>query len=311
MTANDIYIKALAIFDEISKTTGLPDLTKTQDYYVRSIDIIDTLQRELMEVSGYTSKYEISCKPIENMFGFASGFDIVEFDGSEQIIEVSKGNALCYYFECDGDGTIYIEDYDGTWNTLATINATTTSKTYEAYSGVLVPTPNATKTRIRLTGTYYYRMTNYALFDIPFSALNVPIYQPWVRVELPSDAKEIIQVINEYPIRQYSKDSFYKTERNGNIIELYLDYYYEGKVRVIYKPYPTRITDFADVLQIDDITSQAIAYGLCRWFAISEENLSVATACEKKFNELKTLARTPMPANEEKIVDIYFNGWGW
>lgn len=308
MTANDIYIKALAIFDEISKTTGLPDTTKTRDYYVRAIDIIDTLQRELMEVSGYTMKYELSRKPITNMFGYTSGFDVIEFEGTEVTKEIDKGNALCYYFECDGDGTVYIEDYNGAWNTLATVNVTTTDLGYKAYTGVLVPTAGATKTRFRFTGTYYYRVTNYATFDIPFSATKIPTYQPWTKVILPVTAKEIKEVVTEYPIRQYSKDSFYKVERNGNIVELYVDYYFEGKIRVIYKPYPTRITAYTDVLQVDDITNQAIVYGLARWFAISEENLSVATACERKFNELKSQAITPTPASEETIINVY-GGW--
>jgi hypothetical protein len=311
MTANDVYERSLALYDEISKT-GLPDPNKTKDYFVRAPKLIDMFQKELYKVSNYMKRHEVSLSPILNMFGQTTQFDIKTFEGTDLIVECLKGGAKCFYFECDGDGTAYIEDYTSGWNILSTITLEQLESGFKAYKGVLTPTTGATKTRIRFSGNYFYRTINRALFDIPFTLAKIPTYTPWVPLALPSNAKEIVDVITEYPERQYAKDGLYKKEQQGNVIQLYVNYYFNGRMRVVYRPVPIDITSLTQALEIDDITSQAIAYGLARWFALSEQNTDVANACEKKFQELKALAVARTPATEEKITDIYMgSSWGW
>ena len=85
-TVQQIYFKALSLYDEISKT-GTIDTTKTADYLVRTPSIVDMLQKELVKVSGLTKKYETIFSPIPNMLGLTLEFDIKEFKGEEFIVE--------------------------------------------------------------------------------------------------------------------------------------------------------------------------------------------------------------------------------
>ena len=57
-TANDIFVKAIALIDEINPTTGQVDTDTTEDYLARSPYLIDILQKELAKQSRYTKVYE-------------------------------------------------------------------------------------------------------------------------------------------------------------------------------------------------------------------------------------------------------------
>lgn len=307
MIVNDLFNRSLALYDEISKT-GLPDASKTADYKARCPYLVDMLQKELLNASELSKIYEIAQSPIPNMLGYISGFDIQEYKGKELIFEANNneyGGVKAYYFEVDGPGTAYIEDYNGQWNILATINFNPATSGFTAYKGIVTPTNGATKSRIRFTGTYFYRTVNRALFNYPFAQDKVPDFKPWVKIDLPSDVKTITQVITEFPDRQYAKDSTYKIENNGNTSQLYINYYYVGKVRVQYKPVPATITSINDTIEIDDITAQAIAYGLCKWWAASEQNNYVESLCTQKFQELKAESRIKQPVTAEQIIDLY------
>jgi len=309
-TVQSIYKKALALIDELLPS-GAIDSGKTEDYAGKAPSIVDMLQKELMKNGDLYKIYEIACSPIPNMLGLTTGFDIQEFKGQEltfECINDKYGGVKAYHFEVDGPCTVYIEDYTNTWNVLATINATPTVNGFTPYKGTVTPTSGATKSRIRATGTYYFRILNRGLFNYPVQV--APDYMPWVKVDLPTDVKTIDQVITEFPERQYSKDSNYKIEWEGNRQSLYLNYYYIGKVRVQYKPIPTEITSLNDNLEIDEITSQIIAYGLAMHFMAAEQNEFLTKLFRDKFNILKSETFVKQPVTIEQITDVY-SSMGW
>lgn len=299
ITAQTIYDMAMDFMDKRNQT-GVIDTTKTARYRVRTPSILTSWQSELAKTGDLYSKKEIPCKPIPSLFGLISGFDTLEHLSVDLTKEVTKP-CKAYSFEVDGEATIYIEDYTTQWNVLATINVPSDVISYTNYNGIVTPTNGATKSRIRFSGSYYYKATNYALFDYPLKASQVPKYAPWVKYQMPADFKSVDQIIDEYPDRQYAKDSTYKWEGRK---DLYLNYYYEGKVRIVYKPIPIPITDLSQTLEVDDITAMSGAYFLASHLLLTEDP-ATASFFNGRFMELKIESNIKQPASIQDIVDVY------
>lgn len=304
-TVETIFVKALALIDELLPS-GVYDPAKVADYKGRTVALVDMCQKELFKAGDYFKIHELAWYPAGNMLGYESGFDITEFVGHDLTYETPKAGAKAYYFEADSNGgTAYIEDYTGTWNTLATINLVNTTSGFVPYKGAVTPTGGATKSRIRFSGTNYYKTVNRALFDTSFENGKIPVYQPWVKVALPTDVKRIDQVIIEYPEQKYARDSVYKIEWSGTRQYLYIQYYFKGKIRVQYKPVPTTITATTDTLEIDDITAQLISFYLAENFAAAEQNDYLAGLFKNKYNELKNESFFKQPIGNAEIIDVY------
>lgn len=300
-TVNEVFGLAMALIDEITDA-GIVNPTDTVSYSVKTPKLLTMLQAELIKQGDLYSTYEISNKPVNNMLGITSGFDVVDFLGTEFINEC-PGSVKAYYFEVDKVGTVYVEDYNGAWNTLATIVTTYTPHSFTAYKGVVTPSSGATKSRLRFTGTYYYLTVNRAMFSVPFEvAADVPNYTPWVKYQMPTDFKSVSEIIDEYPDRQYGQDSTYKWESRR---DLFINYYYIGKVRIVYRPVPTVLTALADPLQVDDITAVTILpYGLAAHLML-EENAATASFFNGRYQELKSDAAKKPAAATELIGNVY------
>lgn len=301
VTAQQVFNITMDLIDE-RQDDGTISAADTVTYNVKSPGLITLLQNELMKIGDLYKTHEIANKPIENTLGYMSNFDITAFEGTELTYETSQP-VKAYYFEVDNDATVYVEDYNGAWNTLATINCNPTTSGFTAYKGVVTPTAGATKSRLRFAGTYYYRTVNRALFKVPFaSSGDVPDYRPWVKKTMPSDFKSVDQIINEYPERQYAKSSNYKWEGKSN---LYINYYYDGNIRILYKPIPTIITSLSQTLEIDDITAiTVLPYGLAAHLLLTEKK-DDATFFNQRYEDLKAENAIKQPMSEDAIVDMY------
>lgn len=302
-TARQIYEKAIALIDEINAETGQVNPDTTTDYLARTPYLINILQMELLPYSKTFSKFEISNTPLDNMLS-DTGYGTYEHTDEDYEFEATSGGCKAYYFETDGEGTVYIEDYTTTWNTLATISATD-SDGFTSYRGLVTPTSGASKTRIRFSGDYFYRMQNIALFDYAFSsALKVPMYSYWVKADLPSDLSYIEDVIAQGNLI-YGKDPVWQIEEIGNTKELYYRYDFEGVLKVIYKAIPALIDDIDDTLDIDDYTANIMAYGLAESFVNVEMNDFLQKIFSNKYEEQKATAMARKPKGLENIVDFY------
>jgi hypothetical protein len=292
--------------DFISKRNpnGTIDPGKTATYKARAPGILTAWQSIIAKTGDLYNTYEISNSPIPNMFGLLAGLDIREYGATTPLVDLifeAQGSAKAYYLEVDGPATIYIEDYTTQWNTLTTITAPDTVTSFTPYKGVVVPTTGATKSRIRFSGSYYYRTVNRALFAIPFQADRVPDFKPWVKHSMPSDFKSVDQIIDEYPERQYAKQAGTKWEGRR---DLYINYYYNGKVRVVYKPVPIVISALTQTLQVDEIASISGAYFLASHLLLIEDPAS-ASFFQQMYEGLKLETQMKTPASESAIVDIY------
>lgn len=304
VTAQDVFSIAMDLIDE-RLDTGLLSESDTISYKVKTPGLLTLLQAELIKQGDIYSSYEMSNYPVTNLLGYNSEFDIRTFEGTEFTRECA-GSAKSYYFEVDDDATVYIEDFTAGWNTLATINAAPTSSGFTSYSGIVTPTAGATRSRIRFGGSYYYRTVNRALFGVPFaSAGDVPVYQPWVKKQMPSDFKSVNEIIEE-KCQSYSQSSAYKWEGRR---DLYMDYYFEGKLRIVYRPVPSVVTLMTDTLQVDDVTARTIMpYGLAAHLLLTE-NADSAAFFNQRYEELKVAASKQPPSSSEMIVNLY-GGFG-
>jgi hypothetical protein len=303
VTAQEVFEITMDLIDERLET-GVISESDTKSYNVKTPGLLTLLQAELVKQGDIYSTYEISNKPIENILGFRSNFDIQAFEGEELTFEANKP-AKAYYFEVDNDATVYVEDFNGAWNTLATINATPTKGGFTAYKGIVTPSNGATKSRLRFGGTYYYRTVNRSLFNVPLASSDVPDYRPWVKKQMPDDFKSVNEIIKEYA-DQYSQDASYKWEGKR---DLYINYYYNGNIRIVYRPIPSVIATLTDTMQVDDITSRTIIpYGLAAHLLLTE-NPDSANYFQERYEELKYNATQPQPTSEEQITNLY-GGFG-
>ncbi|OMF38774.1 hypothetical protein BK133_00795 [Paenibacillus sp. FSL H8-0548] len=300
-TAQEVFGIAMDLIDE-RLDTGLLSESDTVSYKVKTPGLLTILQSELIKQGDLFKTYEIANKPITNLLGYTSELDIMEFTGTEFIRECI-GSAKAYYFEVDRVGTVYVEDYNGAWNTLATITTTNTPNGFTAYKGVVTPSSGATKSRLRFTGSYYYKTINRALFDIPFAlAADVPDYRPWVKKQMPNDFKSVNEIVEEFPNRQYANPANYKWEGKR---DLYMNYYFEGNIRVVYRPIPSIVAAMTDTLQVDDVTARTIIpYGLGAHLLLTE-NADVAGFLQQRYEELKAEASKSPPTASETINNVY------
>lgn len=299
-TAQEVFNITMDLIDE-RLDSGSISASDTVSYNVKTPGLLTLLQSELIKQGDIYSTYEISNKPLTNLLGYTSEFDIREFEGTEFIREAS-GSVKSYYFEVDRVGTVYVEDYNGAWNTLATVVTTNTPNGFTAYKGVVTPSSGATKSRLRFTGSYYYRTVNRAMFAVPFAfAADVPAYRPWVKQTMPTDFKSVNEIVNEEST-SYSQDAHYKWEGRR---DLYIDYFYTGNIRIVYRPVPAVITALTNSMQVDDVTARTIMpYGLAAHLLI-DENPATASFFNGRFEELKASASKNPPSATEQIGNIY------
>jgi hypothetical protein len=296
VTAQNIFDNAMSLIDEILDS-GLISSSDTATYTARSPKIINMGQNELMALGDFYSTHTLSNKPINPQVG--TGFVVTEHIDTDIIFEATGSKA--YYFEVDSEATVYIEKDTGSgWNTYYIAGVPSTVTYFTAYSGLI--SSNATdRIRIRFTGGYHYRITNVALFKESFNSVSkIPVYRPYFKVTLPIDLKYIHEVVLETGDKYYKEP--YKLEGKR---DLYVSYYFEGNMRVIYKPVPTTITALTQTLEIDDITAITVLPYHLAYHLLSEENPTLALELKQQYKELKAQAYTKSPASETEILDYY------
>lgn len=320
-TGKEIFDRAITVLDELSEN-GSVDVNKTKEYYNRAPMLLDMWQHEVIRNGSTQKPFEISCYRKQNLLVDVSQYGMaIEFLGTDQAYEANQA-AYCFFFGVDAAATVYIEELIGaSWTPvngfyvtdgvtptafLGTINATSNTQSFKYYKGVLNPTDPAHPIRLRFSGTYYYRHTNRALSIYKYpTADKVPDFLPWYKVTMPDDFKSCTQIINEYPNWQYEQDTYRKWE-NGK--ELYINFAYEGVIRVNYIPIPVKITNLTQTLEIDEIEAISGVYYLAEHFAMADQNDELAKRCKQKYAELKAESLQKTALSPQQIVDVYSIG---
>lgn len=306
-TAQDIFYKVRALLDEYSDEGIITPDADVADMQAKSILLIDSAQKELYKSGKLYKKHEFTRKPYENLLGTLTSFDIVEYVGTPQYYPVQGVKAKAYYLEADGetDDVAVQELENGTWIDLIPISIPNTVTSMTSYKGSITPTTPGNLIRLKFGGTYQYQHQNRALFSAPFAATKVPDYRPWVKYTMPDNFRSVDSIVEEYPARQYGQAAMSKWE---GYKDLYINYFYEGTVRIVYKPVPVTITAITDTLEIDDISVQAIAYYVAARLA-PFENASLVNFFEGKYTEMRMDSFINMPQSEQTIIDVYGGAW--
>lgn len=122
----------------------------------------------------------------------------------------------------------------------------------------------------------------------------------WLPYQLPDNFGELDRMVladGRYKLDQMTQLEGYKT--------LYLSPYFEGTIRVVYKPRPPRLTDFSAVLPINNVLSeQYMVFYVAAKIAMTELP-DRAGYFEQKANDLLIRAMQPQPAQEIPIVNVY------
>lgn len=302
-TGTEIFECAIVVIDELSETGTVSD-SQIKEYKYRAPRLLDMWQHEMMRNADKRKTYEFSNKRIPNQLGDLSRMSVIDEHIDDVIFEATGSQA--YYFEVDNEATVYIEEYiDGSWTIKSTISVPkqTTDNHFIAYKGLT----NASATndvRIRFSGSYYYRISNVCLYEYSFQADKIPDFVPWRKVTMPDDFKYASQVIDQYPMWQYENDTQCKWEGNN----LYISYFYEGNVRVVYVPIPIKITDLTQTLEVDEINCISGAYYLAEHFALADQNTDLANRCKAKYKELKIESAIKQPLTLQEVIDVYESG---
>jgi hypothetical protein len=305
---------AIAVIDGLSDSGAVSD-SDVKEYKFRAPYLLDAWQHEIAKSGDFFKTIEFSCFRKNNLLGDLNCFQAIEFIGVDQIYTAIGAN--CFYVEVNENSIIKLQEngqplsgtyifnggtptaFNGTIN--ITVPAGTTS--YLPIRGVLSPSSQTSATSLIMSGTTYYRHNNRALSPYKYSsASKVPDFKPWYKIDMPSDFKSRTQVIDEYPSFQYEIDSQFKWENNN---ELYVQFGYEGLIRIDYIPVPTKITDLSQTLEVDDTTAMSGAYYLAKMFALADQNTELANVCSAKYKELKNESMVKETLSFMNITDVY------
>jgi len=299
-TVQEIIYDARALLDSYTDDGVVIAAAELPDFEASCLRFTDMGQKELFKIGRIQKTIELANSPINNELG--TQFDIVDFLGEIQYYPSENGVvAKSYYFEADRTHTVVVQEYEsGTWSDLITTSTNVTSLT--AYKANITPTTVGNKIRLKFTGITFYRHVNRALYNVSFqSDADVPVYQAWIELTLPSDFKSLEDVIEEFECNNYHSSTSHKFEAPNRF---YYNYFFRGILRIVYNPIPITITAKTDTLEIDDIAAKALAFYIASWIS-PYENQSMTNPLFQKYEELRERLTMTEPSTEESIIDVY------
>lgn len=308
MIAQEYLYDARALIDDFNTGGTINSATDPdmQELTLNGLRFLNMGVGEIYEDSRSFKEVSIVNKIIPNLLGDLNQFDIVDFIGEDQPYPINGNGvvgAKSYFFTLDCDATVLIQEYNGTWNTLETLNLTPTEET--DYKGTITPTDSSYPIQLVFSGTTHYRHFNRCLYSYPFKADKIPDFKPWVEYEMPDDFGELDKIVKQYPQRQYASDADYKWEGRKTLV---VNYFFEGTLKVIYKPIPVTISDINDEVEVYNPTAQQFLRFFVAAKLATTENPDLVNFFEGKANEMKFEALKGQPASEEKITDVFLGG---
>jgi hypothetical protein len=126
----------------------------------------------------------------------------------------------------------------------------------------------------------------------------VPEYGEYVKYDMPTNFNSITQITEENP----TSGLYHRWENNK---DLYINYAFEGVLKITYKPTPTKITALTQTLEVSESSAIAGAYYLAEHFAMADQNSELAQRCKQKYAELKSEDMRERPLFPQSITDVY------
>lgn len=303
-TGTEIFERSIVIIDELSDSGTVTD-SLTREYKNRAPALLDLWQHEEADLQATA---EILRKPAVNLLGHR--FEIQEH-AAEDVTFETTASARSAAFTVENQADVYIENYEGgawvyadgyysadgaaevSFSGLISISALSSPASYKCRF-----TAAGDKTRLRFSGDYYYLFSDFALFEAAFpSCTRVPEYGEYVKYAMPSNFDSFTQIVTESP-----RAGLYHKWENGNLM---VNYFYEGTIKITYRPNPIKITALTQTLEVSEGSAAAAAYYLAMHFALADMNTELASICSSKYQEIKALNKKKPPLAPAKINDAY------
>ena len=202
----------------------------------------------------------INHKPLANLIKKDTFSPIEKID--DLIYETEDAKA--YYFEADGNGVLYLEEYitdTGEWRIFGEIPLQS-KQIFVPYRGFIKKQDEFVSGRIRLrfTGEYLYSVKNVALYQFLYSGevADIPAYAAYTRYDVKKLVSDFMALCSP-PIKEEEKNTLLNQnyEQEGDSIIL-LPYDKRGVYKVLYEHRPTAIentgatTEDTQELDLDD-----------------------------------------------------------
>lgn len=253
MTVADLYRSVAQL--------GFEDSLEYEDGFVYAAN------RAILEVNALrpvSSSFYINHRPMKNELLKPTFEPALKED--ELIFECF--DVKSYYFECDGNGAVYIELLDedsGTWRMIG-MRSLSSSGEYKPYKGFIQRDGTFTPGRVRLrfTGDFLYSVKNMAMYAHLFSKSedDIPAFEAYTKYDVTERVSDFMSLRNppiEVDDRYRHLNQGYQVE-NGRLI--LLPYDGAGHYKVIYNRRPRPIEnngELASDMSVIDLDEELCA----------------------------------------------------
>ncbi len=227
------------LYKQVAKL-GFEDSLEDEDRFYYAAN------RALLQVGSIrpaVSAYVINHKPMANLVKVDT-FSPIE--RSEDLC-FEATDAKAYYFEADGNGTLYIERQDtasGAWVIIRAQEFTSTRR-FIPYKGFIKKDGafSAGQFRLRFVGEFLYSVKNVAMYRHIYSSSeeDIPAYEPYTRYDISALVPDFLS-LNAPPI---SEDENYERLNQNYDVEggkvILLPYSADGCFKVLYRRKPAEI----------------------------------------------------------------------
>ena len=316
-TGEEIFEMSMAIMDEIAET-GTMNPDDVAEYRAKAPLLLEIWSKRMAKRAGAKKTFELSCSRKKNLLGDLNHIsEIIENNGETQ--EYSGKGANCFYVGVDGDCTVTFSENGGSLSGkysfnggdetdfTDTINITVPEGTtsFLPLRGILSPSSQDSTITMTISGNYYFRHIDRALSPNKYSsALKVPDFKAYYKVEMPDDFISRSQIVTEFPKWQYQEgNSSVKWENDK---DLYVMFSYDGIIRISYISMPSKITSLEQELEYPEhIAMSAVPY-LVKHFARSDMMDELSADAREEFMQMFVDSSTKEPLTPTEIVDVFF-----
>jgi len=283
---------------------------------------ISASNRSIYEVNDIQPKmgvYSITHNPLDNLL--CDSYRLFNVRRNLDCSTYESIDPKSYYFECDGSGYAYIENYvEGAWVIVSTITLSST-RVFAAYRGLITATG---RVRLRFGTTYIFNIRNIAMYGYLLGALSsdIPSYTPFVRYDIKELTKdgdnnvvfmELDKVViqeGEYSAgKEYKINQDYFVEKNCVVL---LPYKEKGQFNIWYRQLPNKITidtDDDDAIDLPDDLAILLPELVAHYVWMDDANM--ATKAVRYYELYKERAADVIARKRELEGSFIYKTEGW
>lgn len=303
MNLGEIKNLALKLINSYSADGTTLPVADNADFNLAVVDFINVAYYKAIEYDKVPAVYSFTQNPIPNLLNKYDAFNITQHLATD--LTYSETGAKAYYFEVDGQGTVYIEEeIDDVWTALATITVPNTVTSFTEYRGLITASDTNNSIRLRFSGSYPYNIRNRALYGYTFpDADSVPQFKPYMKYALPSDYISLNKIVRNADDRIHEKASAYWVEGSYFV----LNYFDIGAYDIHYYKRPGPLANDSDIPEIRAESHRYLAYQAAGEWLMANGRQTDGIV---RMNQFDAFMRELTPNREETSSSVQ-NVMGW